>query len=191
MSHKHNRELAKVFVKALAPDAANRADKDFYVTPASGVERFLAAEQFPGITWEPACGDGAISKQLGPRTVSTDVVTNRGFRCRRMDFLTDKPTFKFDHIVTNPPFTHTMEFVQRALGYRPKKVAMLARLLWLEGKSRREFFETSGLTRVWVYSGRINVARNGDDYGGKPGMVAYAWYVWERGHRGPATLGWI
>ena len=40
---------------------------------------------------------------------------------------------------------------------------------------------------------RINVSRDGRDYGdgGEGGMVAYAWYVWKRGHSGPPTLGWI
>ena len=187
------RKLAEIFVAAQAPDAANRAANDFYRTPEAGTRRLLAKERFPGTVWEPACGDGAMSRvlqEVGSKVISSDVA-DYGFRCRRIDFLTDRPAFKFDHIVTNPPFTHTLEFVQRALSYRPRKVAMLARLAWLEAKSRREFFEASGLSRVWVYAGRINVVRNGDDYGGKPGMVAYAWYVWERGHEGPPSLGWI
>lgn len=43
------------------------------------------------------------------------------------------------------------------------------------------------------FAGRVNVARNGDDYGdnGKGGMVAFAWYVWVHGYCGAPRLGWI
>lgn len=74
---------------------------------------------------------------------------------------------------------------------------MLGRLSWLEGRKRRSFFESSGLTRVLVFSRRVDIARSGYVHhtekksGGFGGMIAYAWYVWERGHEGPAILGWL
>lgn len=186
---------ARKHVFTSVADSDSRAENDFYRTPPVGTLRLLSREKFSGTVWEPACGDGAISEVLknsGSRVISTDLV-DRGYGRSGVDFLSFSPRFKFDHVVTNPPFTCCLEFAERALSHRPKKVALLMRLLWLEGKTRRKFFETSGLSRVLVSSGRLNVSRNGEDFGdgGEGGMVAFAWYVWERGHRGPPTLGWI
>jgi hypothetical protein len=189
-------KVAVAYVHGSIP-RRDREDHDFFGTPRVGTEKLLQVEEFPGIVWEPACGDGRMSVVLSERccsVVSTDVV-DRGFpMARKMDFLTDRPDFPFDCIVTNPPYTHTLAFCQRALSFEPQKVAMLARLTWLEGKSRKRFFETSGLTRVHVFSERINMPRESvrHEYPtGKGGMVAYAWYVWVRGHEGPPTLSWI
>lgn len=201
MPSRHSEGGARAIVRSIIPDIDHRTRKkdktelDFYRTPPIGTQRLLTKEKFPGTVWEPACGDGAISVELkkgGSRVISSDLV-DRGYGTPGRDFLTFNPRFEFDHIVTNPPFTHCMEFAVRALSFRPKKVVMLARLMWLEGKTRKTFFETSGLSRVLVFSGRINISKNGENFGdgGEGGMVAFAWYVWKRGHRGPATIGWI
>ena len=41
-----------------------RPEDDFYPTPPNAVYALLGAERFCGVVWEPACGDGAISKIL-------------------------------------------------------------------------------------------------------------------------------
>ena len=46
---------------------ADRQVDDFYATPRSTVEQLLAVESFEGTIWEPACGDGAISRVLEER----------------------------------------------------------------------------------------------------------------------------
>jgi hypothetical protein len=182
---------------------------DFYRTPPEGVTRLLAREHFQKkwIAWEPACGDGRISKTLikeGYGVVSSDLY-RRGYGKTGLNFLTCAPPDKFDFIITNPPFSQMQKFIERALYYDTCKVAMLGRLLFLEGGVRRKtLWDVSPPARVWVFAGRINVTRAGyltkknrDKKGGarvaegKGGMVAFAWYVWERGHRGPPVLGWI
>jgi len=195
----HSEGGARAHVRGIIPDAENRPDLDFYRTPAIGTRRLLAAERIPGPIWEPACGDGAISEVLaeaGLEVASSDLV-DRGYGTPGVDFL-DRifdPPFEFRSIVTNPPYTHVEEFARRGLELvRPGgKLIMLCRLLWLEGRRRRSFFEKSPLSRVLVFSGRLNVSRNGEDYGdgGEGGMVAFAWFIWTPGSVGPPTLGWI
>lgn len=150
--------MALAHVHNINPDWENRAKLDFYRTPEIAVTRLLAVEKFRGTVWEPAAGDGAIASVLrgnGARVVGTDLV-KRGAGVRGgVDFLTYAPRFKFDHIVTNPPFTHAEEFARRALEFRPKKVALLCRLLWLESKRRRELFERTPLAHVWVFAGGV------------------------------------
>jgi hypothetical protein len=75
-----------------------------------------------------------------------------------------------------------------------RKVVLLARLALLEGKRRKNtIFKHSPPTRIWVSSRRISMPP-GDrpDLKAKGGTVAYAWFVWDRSHRGAApTIGWF
>lgn len=85
-----------------------RAAYEFYPTPPEATRALLSAEGFEGSIWEPACGDGAISKVLeaaGYQVVSTDLI-DRGYGAGGHDFLkSDKPLAK--NIITNPPYgTH-------------------------------------------------------------------------------------
>ena len=91
------------------------------------------------VIWEPACGEGHISKVLaahGYEVISTDLIY-RGFgEPEPMDFLTETfPDFEGD-IITNPPYSAGLEFVKRALEtVRPGgKVAMFLKVQFLEGK---------------------------------------------------------
>ena len=184
---------AVAFVRGIIPDAENRQKDDFYPTPPKATRALLAVETFSGPIWECACGDGAISKVLeeaGHTVISSDLV-DRGYGQPRIDFLMEYQA-RSPNIITNPPFKFAREFVDKALSLTTGKVAILARLAWLEGKARRELFTTSPLARVWVFSERVPMLRNGDEMmAGGGGMIAFAWFVWEHGYTGKPTLGWI
>lgn len=195
MPTKHTTTGSRSYVhRSIPDDPKNRHAHDFYRTPPIATQKLLRKEPFLYPVWEPACGDGMMAKELidgNRRVIATDLY-DRGYGKSGINFLTHKPRFHFNSIITNPPFTHVREFVERALSFNPDKVAMITRLSWLEGKKRKEFFETSPLYRVLVFSGRVNIARSGYDVrDGEGGMIAYCWMIWKRGHKGPATLGWI
>ena len=84
--------------------SALRVPFDFYATPPEATRALLSVEHFDGSIWEPACGDGAISRPLiaaGHEVVSTDLV-DRGFGISGVDFMLERgPRAK--HIITNPP----------------------------------------------------------------------------------------
>src|SRR5215472_18606376 len=68
---------ARAYVRGIRPDAKNRARDDFYPTPPEGTWALLSAIRFAGTIWEPACGDGSISRVLeaaGHKVTSTDLV---------------------------------------------------------------------------------------------------------------------
>lgn len=122
-----------------------RAEYDYYATDPQAVEMLLALETFAPVIWEPACGEGHISKVLtahGYEVISTDLIY-RGFgEPEPMDFLEETfPDFEGD-IITNPPYSAGLEFVKRALEtVRPGgKVAMFLKVQFLEGKRRGELF---------------------------------------------------
>lgn len=182
-------------VRLLGHDQGQREKSDFYPTPQRGIEALLSAESFDGPIWEPACGDGAISKVLeahGYRVASSDLV-DRGYGDARIDFLMETRP-RAPNIVTNPPFKLAVPFVRKALDLSTGKVAMLLKIAFLEGIERSHLFANSPLARVHVFSQRLAFVPGGT----KPlrkldggGMMAFAWFVWSHGHKGPPTLGWI
>lgn len=96
--------------KVSAPNnrTPKRAAFEFYPTPPEATRALLSVETFEGSIWEPACGDGAISKVLteaGYQVVSTDLI-DRGYGAGGHNFLkSTEPLAK--HIITNPPYgTH-------------------------------------------------------------------------------------
>ena len=190
--------LAQSWVRGIIPDAANREKDDFYPTPPKATNALLDVERFDGAIWEPACGDGAISKVLeerGHEVVSTDLV-DRGYGTPRVDFLMELQSLA-PNIITNPPFKYMQQFIAKALDLSSGKVAMLGRLAFLEGARKRLMFESTPIARVWVFSRRIPMLRNGEAMGesmrkhGGGGMIAFAWFVWEHGYTGKPTLGWL
>lgn len=166
---------------------------DFYASPPEATEALLRVENFEGPIWEPACGDGAISRVLlaaGHDVISSDLVA-RSYGESNIDFLMEwRP--RAPNIVTNPPFKLANDFAERALCLTTGKVAFLMRLVWLEGQRRRAFFERTPLARVWVFSARLPRMHRHEYEGPKStSSIAFAWFVWDHAHEGPPTLGWL
>lgn len=172
---------------------------DFHPTPRVGIEALLGVETLSPVVWEPACGDGAISKVLedaGHDVLSTDL-NDWGYGQPGIDFLMCAatgiaPEKPFD-IVTNPPFKLAEEFVETAMTCGPEKLCLLLRLNWLEGQRRKELFSRHPLARVWVFSKRLPMMHRHDHPTRvqSSSAIAFAWFVWDRAHDGPPTLGWV
>lgn len=128
----------------------------------------------------------------GYNVTSTDLV-DRGYGQGGRDFLLEQEGA--ENIVTNPPFKLVEDFICHSVSLATRKVAILGRLGLLEGQERRKLWDAHPMSRVWVFSRRIACVKPGDpDYGtkgGKGGMIAYAWYVWERGCNRRPEIGWI
>ena len=97
---------------------------------------------------------------------------------------------KRDNIITNPPYKNALEFAKHSVWIAEKKVALLLKITFLEGLERREFFEEKPPVRVWVFSRRISLCKNGDENVGK-GMFCLAWFIWEKNYKGKTEIGWI
>lgn len=176
-----------------ARDAGGMRQDDFYPTPPEAVHALCKHEKFTGSIWEPACGDGAISKVLtdyGYSVISTDLV-NRGYGANRIDFLMERHP-RAPNIVTNPPFKNSEEFARHALTLTTGKVVFLLRLVWLAGKSRGEMFRRSPLARVLIFSSRLPMMHRGGYEGPKSSSaIDFAWFVFEHGYIGKPTIDWI
>ncbi len=176
--------------QSLVGTSAGRPENDFYPTPPEATLALLERETFTGNIWEPACGDGAISKILeaaGYEVRSTDLI-DRGYGEGGHDFLFSGDSA--DNIITNPPFTLGEEFIWKSLASTTGKVVMLTKLQFLEGAKRKKMFESTPLKTVYVFSKRLTMTRNGEKMKNS-GMIAFAWLVWEHGYEGAPSVQWI
>lgn len=163
-----------------------REKDDFYPTPPTLTRPLLRLEPFHGDVWECACGDGAIAREFAAhRVVATDLVY-RDYGRGGIDFLMERKLLA-PNIVTNPPFKLWRAFAEHAHALGASKVALLGRLLNLEGAANSRMFTATGLTRVVIPTKRVNFLPPGALQKGHGTMIAYAWFIWERGHAGPWT----
>lgn len=169
-----------------------REANDYYATEPKAVELLLEKEKFSSNLLEPSCGEGHISKVLsehGYNVTSSDLIS-RGFGDTQ-DFFDYK--YFNGNIVTNPPYKVALDFVKHSLEIIPdgNKVAMFLKLQFLEGKARKEFYKTNQPKKIYVASGRLNCAKNGEFEKYPSSAVAYAWFVWEKGYQGKPEIDWI
>ncbi len=163
---------------------------DFYRTWPAATRAICRLENLSevGAIWEPACGDGAMSRVMiaeGCHVVVSSDLYGRGYGIAPLDFLKNpippsQLELRIPAVVTNPPFNLIEPFINRALEVATKRVVMLGRLAFLEGIKRGPWFRESALTRVWVSSRRIPMGRYEDEMvGNLATMMAFAWYVWD------------
>lgn len=161
---------------------------DYYATDPKAVELLLEQEKFKTNIWEPACGEGHISKVLekhGYSVESTDLI-DRGYGLGGQNFLKQPYFTSFPgDIITNPPYKYAKEFVEKALEIIPpgNRVAMLLKLTFLEGQARQKLFRKHPPETVYVSSSRLECGKNGVFQNAS--SVAYAWFVWQKGYPRP------
>lgn len=174
--------------------STNAAEHDYYATDPRAVEILLENETFNHKIWEPACGEGHISKVLesaGYDVYSSDLIY-RGFGDPTpLDFLNETLENFDGDIVTNPPFNVAEKFIRQALASvrDSHKVAMFLRFTFLGGKRRRDLFRSFPPKTMYLFSGRVECGKNGV-FENKTG-VDYVWVVWEKGFHGDPIIKWV
>lgn len=188
-----------------------RASNDYYPTPPWATYALIEREKthidkhmatVGSYVWEPAAGRGWMARELARHypVIATDLFPREdAFFCTSepVDFLGADPA-EFASgapaaIITNPPYARNMAeaFAERAVETSPY-VAMLCRLTWAESKKRFDFFRKHPPSVVLVFSQRFSCdERFFDDSKSEGGMVAYAWWVWDRNRPGESKIGWV
>jgi hypothetical protein len=138
-------------------------------------------------------GRGAIVcvlREMGHQVTATDLVD---WGCpdseSRIDFLLERHApAGVESIVTNPPFKNAPAFVEHALELVPH-VVMLLRLGFLESESRRGILDAGHLARVLIFRNRLPMMHRDGWIGNRvSNPTAFAWFIWEREHSGPASF---
>jgi hypothetical protein len=171
--------------------APRRIPHEFYPTPPEATRALLSVERFDGDIWEPACGHGAIARELaaaGYRTVSTDLV-DHGFGVSGVDFLKQgQPLAR--HIVTNPPYGDGLAdaFITKALALARVTrgtVAMLLNLASLAHRTRTAWWRRNSPARLYAIDDIVCWPKH--LYGPAPTYFTrhrYCWAVWTPDHPG-------
>jgi len=192
-------------VETLAPEGADpamlgvskyqRREGDFYATPEWVTEVLCRHIKFDAV-WEPACGEGHMSRVLernGAFVWSTDLF-DRGYgQVRDASFLDttlprpDDTSMNLD-IVTNPPYSLADKFVEHALELarpRGRRVAMLMRNEWDAAAGRTYLFGSDA-----GFSMKIVLTKRPRWIEGSTGSPRhnYAWYVWDFSGWQPAPI---
>jgi len=161
-------------------DNKNRQKDDFYPTPQKCIRALLDAEQerlqcFPKI-WEPACGDGAICKELmvsGFDVFSSDII-NRGYQGQDsiLDFM-EYPVSPAQAIITNPPFVLAEKFIRQAFALDVCYLALLLKSTFWHAAKRTLLFEQYQPARIYALTWRPDFLEKG-----APTMDCI-WCVWD------------
>lgn len=151
----------------------SRVENDYYATPFEATEAILSREELHGSILEPAAGEGHISKVLrehypNSQIISTDLVQRDDrFGCGivgGVDFLTENYPEKFNNVITNPPFSLAKEFAEKALEVSTGKVILFAKIQFLEGRQRKDFFATHPPSKLRGAAMKMDkVAGSGND----------------------------
>lgn len=168
-----------------------RPDDDFYPTSPQTTQALLGRVIFDGEIWECACGRGDMSKVLeshGYYVISTDL-NDYGYGQAGVDFLKTTKLLA-PNIVTNPPFKLAEKFLLHGIQLKAERICLLLKLSFLEGAARRSLFKLYPPSWVHVFSKRILLTRNGEKPRGS-GMIAFAWFEWEKGFSGNPKIDWI
>lgn len=143
--------------------------RDELYTPAHAVTPILPYIKPEWVVWECTDHGGSsitkILKQHG-NTVHSSHITGG------VDFLRTHPSFEYDCIVTNPPFSLKDDFLKRAyeLG---KPFAFLLPITALEGIKRGVLYRKYGI-EVLVLDKRINFMP-----GKKGAWFNVSWFCWQ------------
>lgn len=173
---------------------SDAAEHDYYATDPTAMKELLKYETFSKEIWEPACGEGHLSKVLeeaGYNVYSSDLIY-RGFGDPEpFDFLAESLGNFDGDIITNPPYKFADQFVDTAMEIikTGHKVAMFLKLTFLCSSARKKLFTKWPPKTLYVFSRRVECGKNGK-FEGKRG-VDYAWFVWEKGFKGDPVIKWV
>lgn len=165
-----------------------RKASEFYPTPADAT---VALMRYFGSTdttekklvvWEPACGDGLMSRVLEDTfhsVWSTDLREATGYGHGGKDFLTIDMGGQLppDWIITNPPFSLAEDFIKKALSITPN-VAMLLKSQYWHAAKRFKLFRDHEPARVLPLTWRPSFLEK--ERGNSP-LMDVMWVVWMDG----------
>jgi hypothetical protein len=156
---------------------------DFYPTPESATIALLSRVTLSRDIWEPACGEMDISKVLEAHhhcVKSTDITSGN-------DFFGYHEHVECD-IVTNPPFSMGLEFVEHALKLTSGKVYMLLPIGFMTSASRRPLMTSGHLEKAIILVKRLRIRTH---YGEINSQFNHVWYVFNKENHRPAILEFI
>lgn len=184
---------------------AERQPHDLYPTPAPPIDALLSVMRYSPLRHfhEPCKGTGAIYDRVQCLRKSYCEIAEG------IDYLTHTPPHQYDLIITNPPFSLALEFLQKSL-QEADTVCYLLRLNFLGSQKRRVFWQANRPSHVlvlperpvfsWPCHGHSAKEKKqkgcgamflpeerkvcpicGGRVGPGTDSIEYAWFCWDRG----------
>jgi hypothetical protein len=130
-----------------------------------------------------------VLRGAGHAVIASDIA-DYGFQMHfRRDFfdVTTAPAGT-EVIITNPPYRDAQRFVAHALKLCPR-VIMLMRLAFLESERRSPILDRGQLARIHVFRNRLPMMHRAGWTGPRASSaIAFAWFCWDRDHRGSTVI---
>lgn len=173
------------------PGQKKRRANDFYATPPDVTRALLRVEggiicsylEWGRAVWEPACGDGAISREIeaaGLRVISTDL-HDYGYGTPQVDFLgTACSRARGSVIITNPPFKLAAEFITHAHLIGTQYLALLLKSTYWHAAGRYNLWRAHTPAAIYPLTWRPDFIG-----AGRPTMEVM-WCIWR--HHCPPTI---
>lgn len=195
-----------------------RHKTDYYITPISTVEDFLqsfvakdSVVNPKSLKWLDPCAGGdkdnspsyvqAINNLFTPDHLQS-VDIREDSKAEIVDNFLTMDTSRLttpDIIISNPPFVHAKEFIEKSLeivnggGY----VVMLLRLNFFGSKARKSFFDNHMPVSCYIHHRRMSFFPKDFTIDGKlykagtTDSIEYAHFVWKRGEHPDFTKTYL
>lgn len=153
---------------------SDRLESDFYPTPLYSLEPLISRINFDKVNsfLEPCKGDGRILDLI------PDKISKQWCEIREgVDYLIS-PLFNIDLIITNPPFSISLDFINKSL-LEAKTVCYLQRLNWLGSQTRKDFWNNNPPDKLFILSKRPQFKKE-LGYKGGTDSTEYAWFIWDK-----------
>lgn len=171
-----------------------------FETPAWAIDAILDVEITTPAVLDPCSGLGAIARACVERDLWVQALDIEDWSehfpqlwlhaCEvyTQSFATWTEDLTNFTVIMNPPFSMAELFVEHARSLNARKIICFQRQAWRESVKRRAWWEKNSPARVWVCGARASCWRfdllGSEKAQGSGTPTSYAWYVWERGHKG-------
>lgn len=196
-------------VKKLSKSASRKSIRaratryEVFRTPEYAYKPLLdyCPQWFTGRGFDPSAGDGRMINEIirrgnpGPYFVNDirDEELAALIDCGEAtigDYLAMIDPPACDFLITNPPFTKAVEFVQKARTHVSGPICILQSTRWQSTQKRSEWLRTAGLALVLNLSRRPQwEVDSGDKV--KNNVMDFAWYIFLPGYDGLPSMDWL
>lgn len=175
-------------------DLAPREEHDFYPTPNEVTRALMAYEgeriRELGSVWEPACGDGAMVREIedcGLPVIASDLI-DRGCHGAELKSFYDFGITMAPAIITNPPYCEINardgrgRWLEHALSLGAQYVAFFLNADWHCASGLADILDRHPISRVYACRWKVDFTGKGSP------PQRNAWFVWDRAWEGETAL---
>ena len=181
---------------------AHRA-AEVYRTPREAFTPLMdyRPDWFEGVGFDPSAGDGRMIAEVvrrgnaGPHHL-VELRPEEWPSLARLgevtitDYLSINDPAPADFLITNPPFSLTDQFIERARTHVRGPIMILQQTAWCQAKARSKRLKDAGLSHILQLRTR---PRWEMDHGAKPPgrFYGFAWFVFQPGYSGDVITDWL